>query len=118
MAIEVVGAVYCPLSAQDPQKRLQQLISETGSRLVLVHTMTRDKLEHVQMFCMNEWASTDDITCDIDVDQLSSINVTPNSMSYVIFTSGSTGMPKAVIIVQRLFDLFIFILMYLIHFLG
>lgn len=96
MAIEVVGAVYCPLSAADPQKRLQELVRDTGSRLVLTHTMTRDKIEDVSILCMDDWMVTSGSQNICDVDRLSSIRITTENMAYVLFTSGSTGTPKAV----------------------
>ena len=43
MAIEMVGAVYCPLSPRDPLHRLQALLQQTQSRLVLVHWLTKTK---------------------------------------------------------------------------
>jgi len=97
MSIEIVGAIYCPLSPRDPEQHLHALVKQTKSCLVLVHWMTSDKFEG------------DDITFDIDgainidnsvdddaLDQLSSVTITPDSIAYVIFTSGSTGTPKAV----------------------
>ena len=41
MAIEMVGAVYCPLSPRDPQNRLHSLVQQTQSRLVLIHHPTK-----------------------------------------------------------------------------
>ena len=99
MAIEMIGCSFCPLSPQDPTQRLHALVQQTKNRLVLIHSMTRDKFTEQQH-----------IVCDIDavlnshtmvnddhyLHRLSTIPVTPESIAYVIFTSGSTGTPKAV----------------------
>jgi len=97
MSIVMAGAVYCPLSPQDPEQRLQALVGQTKSGLVLVHWLTEAK------FC------PDIVTVDIDVtismeatmDELvhrflSDVTITLDNVAYVIFTSGSTGTPKAV----------------------
>lgn len=96
IAIEVVGAVYCPLYAADPQKRLQQLIQNTGSRIVFIHTMTRNKLKDIQLFCLNEWLMINESKDIHHINRQSSVNITPDNIAYVLFTSGSTGKPKAV----------------------
>ncbi|UJR24336.1 hypothetical protein I4U23_027303, partial [Adineta vaga] len=98
MAIEMVGGVYCPLSPRDPQHRLHALVQQTQARLVLVHWLTKEKLQ-------NDVTPLDiDLRLIVDynkqynvvVHQLSDVVVTPKDVAYVIFTSGSTGIPKAV----------------------
>ena len=97
MAIEMAGAVYCPLSPQDPPQRLHTLFEETRSRLVLVHGLTRDKFD-VDHPTVNIDASMrrENMANDVDLDRLSTVTVEGDSIAYVIFTSGSTGTPKAV----------------------
>ena len=97
VAVAFVGGIYCPLSPRDPQQRLQALLQQTNSRIVLVHHSTKKKF------------NDDIISPDIDliftqtqssdethVDRLSNVIVSPNHVAYIIFTSGSTGIPKAV----------------------
>lgn len=97
MAIEMSGAVYCPLSPQDPEHRLHALLKQTQTRLVLVHWLTKSK------FCVNSVSLDIEATLldrcmisDFDINSLSSVSVTSESIAYIIFTSGSTGTPKAV----------------------
>jgi len=59
--------------------------------------MTREKFEsRIVTFDIDAAVSADDIFNDDDLDRLSSVTVTSESIAYVIFTSGSTGTPKAV----------------------
>jgi non-ribosomal peptide synthetase component F len=98
MAIVMVGNVYCGLSPRDPQHRLYSLLQQTQSRLVLVHWLTKTKFQNdvipidIDSLLINNNA----IESDIDVNRLSSVPVTCDSIAYIIFTSGSTGTPKAV----------------------
>jgi fengycin family lipopeptide synthetase D len=99
----MAGAVYCPLSPRDPEQRLRALVEQTQSRFVLVHWMTRDKFKDDDfVFDINGAINTDKVVNDDDLERMSSVTVTSDSIAYVIFTSGSTGTPKAVSI-QRYF---------------
>jgi non-ribosomal peptide synthetase component F len=97
MSIEMVGAVYCPLSPRDPDQRLHALVEQTQSHLVLVHWMTRDRFKYDDATLDIEATVNEDVLdTSVNTDRLSNVAVTPESIAYVIFTSGSTGMPKAV----------------------
>jgi non-ribosomal peptide synthetase component F len=97
MAIEMAGFVYCPLSPQDPQERLQTLVEQTRCRLALVHAMTIDKFNLVDSkIGIQSFDSTSDLASDVSLDRLSTDMTTGESIAYAIFTSGSTGIPKAV----------------------
>jgi len=97
MSIEMVGAVYCPLSPRDPEQRLYSLIKQTQSHLILVHWMTQDKFNNDHTIVDIETAVNDNsLDKRINIDKLSDVVVIGESIAYVIFTSGSTGVPKAV----------------------
>src|SRR5689334_20046192 len=103
MGIEIVGGVYCPLSPRDPQHRLNALVQQTQSRLVLIHYLTRTKFnDDIISLDVDSVFTEKDIETDVDVDLLSRLVVTPSAIAYIIFTSGSTGIPKAVSIVKRI----------------
>ncbi|CAF4388671.1 unnamed protein product, partial [Adineta steineri] len=40
LSIEIIGSVYCPLSPENPEERLQNLVEQTQARLILVHSLT------------------------------------------------------------------------------
>ena len=93
----MIGGVYCPLSPQDPIQRLQTLVKETESRLILVDSLTENKFERDEKIVnMDTMLNMNSMINDNDLDRLSTINVTVESIGYIIFTSGSTGVPKAV----------------------
>jgi len=97
LAIEMVGGVYCPLSPRDPQHRLQSLLEQSQSRIVLVHHLTRTKFQmNVISTDIDSMLVTSDIKSDNDLDLLTTVWVALNNIAYIIFTSGSTGTPKAV----------------------
>ncbi|CAF4903355.1 unnamed protein product, partial [Rotaria sp. Silwood1] len=95
IAIEILGGVYCPLSPDDPQKRLQQLVFDVSGRLVLMHSMTPGKIDDVHISYIDELIVTNTQVDDVDVECLSSTRLTSNDLAYILFTSGSTGTPKA-----------------------
>ena len=94
----MVGGVYCPLSPRDPHHRLCSLVQQTQSRIVLVHWLTKTKLdENVTALDIDSIISNGyEVNTNVDINELSNITVTLDSIAYIIFTSGSTGTPKAV----------------------
>ncbi|CAF1457723.1 unnamed protein product, partial [Adineta steineri] len=89
MGIEMAGGVYCPLSPRDPQHRLNALVQQTQSRLVLVHWLTKTEFsDDTLTIDIHSRFANNDVMSDGDVDRLSSITVTPNDIAYIIFTSG------------------------------
>ena len=98
MAIQLCGAVYCPLSPRDPLLRLQTLVKQTQCQLVLMHDLTENKFD-LQSTTVNIDVVINmdqSMTNEINVDRLSNVMISGESIAYIIFTSGSTGTPKAV----------------------
>ena len=97
MAIEMSGAVYCPLSPRDPQHRLHALVQQTQSHLILTHFLTKTQFnEKFISFDIDSVLMENDLESDVVIDQLSSFIIASDNVAYIIFTSGSTGTPKAV----------------------
>ena len=97
MAIEMIGAVYCPLSPQDPQQRLHQLVEQIQSHLVLVHHVTKTHVsDNIVSLNVEKVLTDNDMQDPVNVDRMSRLLFKPTDVAYVIFTSGSTGIPKAV----------------------
>lgn len=113
MAIEIVGGVYCPLSPHDPQYRLDELVEETGTHLVLVHSLTKGKFtNNIISSNIDQVLINHNVESYIDVDQLSNVLTADDNIAYVIFTSGSTGLPKAVSRIESSFFIDIITFLY------
>lgn len=97
IAIEMVGAVYCPLSPRDPQNRLHSLVQQAQSPLVFIHHLTKPKFnDHAASIDIDSALIFHDFDYENGADLLTDVILTPDSIAYIIFTSGSTGAPKAV----------------------
>ncbi|CAF1649578.1 unnamed protein product [Adineta ricciae] len=97
MAIEMVGGVYCSLSARDPERRLHTLIEEIQSRLVLVHHLTKTMFNADTISLdIDSVLINNVVNGNIDIDRLSNTGIIVRTIAYVTFTSGSTGKPKVV----------------------
>ena len=99
MAILMSGDVYCPLSSHDPEYRQHELLQQIQNRLILVHWLTKTKVQNhlvivdIDQYLINDKQETDN---DNAVDLLTNIIITSETIAYIVFTSGSTGTPKAV----------------------
>ncbi|CAF4215354.1 unnamed protein product, partial [Adineta steineri] len=102
LSIEIIGSVYCPLSPENPEERLQNLVEQTQARLILVHSLTNRIFRNTFItYDIDTAININDKITNGDLYQLSSISITPDDMSYIVFTSGSTGIPKAVQVRHR-----------------
>jgi polyketide synthase PksJ len=114
LGILKAGAAYLPLDPIHPEKRMNYMLVESGTSLLLTTTYLSGKLENLsiancQLLMVNEKNTahlhlppepptavsfstlTSTLTC-----QVSSAN-----LAYVIYTSGTTGIPKGVVIEHR-----------------
>ena len=97
MAVEMSGGVYCPLSPRDPKHRLHDLLQQTQSLVVLTHFLTKTIFnESIISLDIDSILTDSSVEIGVDVDRLSKVAITTDSLAYTIFTSGSTGTPKAV----------------------
>ncbi|AVD82427.1 non-ribosomal peptide synthetase [Pseudomonas sp. SWI6] len=99
LAVLKAGGGYVPLDPQYPADRLQCMIEDSGSRLILTQDSLLQRLplpQGVQTLCLDHdqaWAHDD----DSDLPNLA----LADNLAYVMFTSGSTGRPKGVGISHR-----------------
>src|SRR6185369_8337382 len=88
------GGAYLPLDPGYPGERLQLMLADSGTRVLLTTTELADKL--------GDTGPLEVIKLDVagpELAQQSTANVpqqaTADNLAYVIYTSGSTGTPKA-----------------------
>jgi non-ribosomal peptide synthetase component F len=105
MGIMMAGAVYAPLNPNDSLDRLYSLIRQVNAKLILVNQMSLSQFHqfNVPIVDIYEIVNSNNPLTDIEIEELSQVNVTPDSISHLVFTSGSTGTPKAVQLRHRNF---------------
>ena len=91
------GAAYIPIDPEYPQERIEYMLSNSNSTLVLVnqsHTTTSENYETIDISFSSsiyEKYSKEDLT---DINHAS-------DLLYTIYTSGSTGKPKGVMLTHQ-----------------
>ncbi len=99
LAILAIGRAFLPISAGQPDQRIETILSTAGARVAITQAhLRRDR----------SWRERIDVV-DVDLHQEykppSILPVTPrvepDGLAYVIYTSGSTGQPKGVAISHR-----------------
>ena len=107
MAIVMTGATYCPLSPDQPVKRLHSLIAQTQSVCTLIHSATKP-------FELSNYVEIDKVLLSSGQKQVSIEHIAcADDIAYAIFTSGSTGTPKCVPITHHDFTTYIRTIKYL-----
>ena len=87
------GAAYLPSDIHNPQERIEKILSDSDTKIILVQNHDEDE--------QNKWKKAwkcipvCGVKCDHEI--LKEKNA-PEDLAYVIYTSGSTGMPKGVMI--------------------
>lgn len=94
----LAGGVYLPLDVNNPDNRLQKILSDSGTYFVVTSSeISTDKtcLAGKEVVLIDELSSEDQ-----DIVELRSPN-SPEERAYVIYTSGTTGTPKGVVISHK-----------------
>jgi amino acid adenylation domain-containing protein/non-ribosomal peptide synthase protein (TIGR01720 family) len=97
LGILKAGAAYVPLDPGSPRARLEHMMEEAGTGVVLTtrgcsHLAHRDKIKYVVEL------DGDDAAILQQSKARPVCSITPEDPLYVIYTSGSTGSPKGVMI--------------------
>jgi amino acid adenylation domain-containing protein len=90
------GAAYLPLDPEYPVNRLQFMLEDSQSKVLLTHNSYENLLKdyEIEVFSLDKESSSlstepeENLRLDIDKD----------SLAYLIYTSGSTGQPKGTLI--------------------
>jgi len=87
------GACYVPLDPSHPKPRIEYILGEARSPILVTQENLADGLAGNvrQLFLDSDWSKIESLPSSKPKEQAS-----PNNVSYVLFTSGSTGKPKGV----------------------
>ncbi|MDN3667354.1 amino acid adenylation domain-containing protein [Algibacter miyuki] len=96
LAIMQCGAAYLPLDPNYPEDRLEFMLEDSQSNLLIA-----SKALHIKSNCKTLFVK--DIFSNLSTYFKSPIdrNVNTDSMAYLLFTSGSTGKPKGVAVTNK-----------------
>lgn len=92
IAIVMRGAIAVPVDAETPQEVLEDIINDSGAKLVLYSSKTSAiassyrsfNIEEIELFPLSE--------------EISFADVSEDTIASIIYTSGTTGTPKAVML--------------------
>jgi amino acid adenylation domain-containing protein/non-ribosomal peptide synthase protein (TIGR01720 family) len=95
LGILKAGGAYVPLDPSYPLERMEYMLQDTQSAVVLTQRSLQTQLPKAEV----QWVLLD---CLEELAHYPETNLTPSSgpdnLAYVIYTSGSTGKPKGVMI--------------------
>ncbi|KAF6626198.1 amino acid adenylation domain-containing protein, partial [Paenibacillus sp. EKM208P] len=95
LGILKVGAAYLPIDPDFPNERIEFMLNDSKSKLLLFHSHLKKEFpHHIEQLC---W---DNRICEIaqnDNDANLNLEITANQLAYIIYTSGTTGQPKGIL---------------------
>lgn len=97
MAIIKAGGAYLPIDPDYPQERIQYMVEDSGSSIVLTEKPLLKRFADLDADLID---MNDSTLYEGDSSNLKEIGNTQD-LAYIIYTSGSTGKPKGVMIEQR-----------------
>ncbi|MCX7970638.1 MAG: AMP-binding protein [Negativicutes bacterium] len=97
LAVMWAGGVYVPVDPTYPPARIQHILTDSQTRIILTQTGLKDRIGGfdgmiADLAGIRQWA---------DGDRPVPVRSRPEGLAYIIYTSGSTGKPKGVMIEHR-----------------
>ena len=93
---------YVPISPKYPDKRIQHIICDTKSRILITNTKHKSRFEHLKNINV---LIVDDCSFQSKLKKRSAKNLNiqkdNSNIMYIIYTSGTTGLPKGVMVTQK-----------------
>ncbi|MBD8839094.1 amino acid adenylation domain-containing protein [Paenibacillus sp. FSL K6-4396] len=94
LAVLKAGAVYLPLSVNEPVERLNYLLLKSNAKILLTDT-------ELSAPSTVPFINIEEVKYDIFESSSLEIKFSSENLAYIIFTSGSTGEPKGVMVEHK-----------------
>ena len=94
--IMFAGAAYLPIDIHNPRERVEKILRDSGTRIILVQNQAYDQ----DTEWLHEWDCISVSELKTDSEYKAQENKA-GDLAYVIYTSGTTGMPKGVMITHH-----------------
>ncbi len=88
------GGVYLPLDPKYPKDRLEYMVENSGTKIMLTQTQLAAQLDFAGEVLYIDKAAVYDCEDPADLEVING----SDDLAYVIYTSGSTGKPKGVLV--------------------
>lgn len=99
LAVMKTGAAYLPIDPEYPEERINFLLEDSRTQILLVSASTSGKCRfHGQILNVEDKHLYNDLPT---APEASGAEVSPEDPVYIIYTSGSTGKPKGVVISHK-----------------
>ncbi|MBS0628759.1 MAG: amino acid adenylation domain-containing protein [Verrucomicrobia bacterium] len=98
MGILKAGAVYLPIDAHLPTKRIDQLLTISGAKYLVIQSEFANKIQEIPS--AQNLPNDHIISLEKNITsapEVSDLQIELAESAYIIFTSGSTGTPKGVV---------------------
>ncbi|QSQ25383.1 amino acid adenylation domain-containing protein [Pyxidicoccus parkwayensis] len=99
LGVMKAGAAYLPLDPAYPRERLEYMLSDSGTRLLVTRAELLERVGALDVEMLDVEASRSDVAREAASNP--GWEVPLESLAYLIYTSGSTGRPKAVMTPHR-----------------
>ncbi len=103
LAVLKAGGCYLPIDASYPRKRIQYMLTDSDTKLVLINSEDEQNEESRQIIeNLTHWTGEMLDIAHLELADYPSTNLedinSPEDLIYIMYTSGSTGTPKGVMV--------------------
>ncbi|WBW99494.1 non-ribosomal peptide synthetase [Oceanirhabdus sp. W0125-5] len=96
LAIIKVGGAYLPIERNNPIARINYMLKDSKSKLLIMDQGNIEKLEYENnILVYDESLYKNQLTCNLDK------NIDNYNLAYIIYTSGTSGNPKGVMVEHK-----------------